>query len=90
MQTIIYGISNMSSLNTILTALVIFGVLVLFFYAIRELIIWYWKIDINTESLSRIADSLEIIASSSNPSAISNDRDKEKEEIPGDFKQTDI
>lgn len=80
MQTIIYGISNMSGLNTILTALVIFGVLVLFFYAIRELIIWYWKIDVNTDSLSRIADSLEIIASSLNPSTINSNCDKEKEQ----------
>lgn len=35
---------------------------VVFFLIIRELMLWYWRINENTESLKRIADSLEIIA----------------------------
>ncbi len=33
-----------------------------FFLLVRELMLWYWKINQNSESLSRIADSLEVIA----------------------------
>ncbi|MFA6513675.1 MAG: hypothetical protein WCT50_00080 [Patescibacteria group bacterium] len=38
------------------------AVVVVFFLIIRELILWYWKINENTQSLSRIADALEKIA----------------------------
>jgi hypothetical protein len=39
-----------------------FLVAVILFFSIRELMLWYWRINENTESLKRIADSLEIIA----------------------------
>jgi hypothetical protein len=37
-----------------------FGVVI--FLLFREIILWYWRINENTESLKRIADSLENIS----------------------------
>jgi CHASE3 domain sensor protein len=38
------------------------AIFVLVFLIFREVILWYWRINENTESLQRIADSLEVIA----------------------------
>lgn len=48
---------------------------IIIFLLLRELMMWYWRINENTESLKRIADSLEILVASN---IIDNDRKKSK------------
>lgn len=49
-----------SILLILYVSLWIIGVLIVFLL-IRELVLWYWRINDNTQSLQRIADSLEQI-----------------------------
>jgi CHASE3 domain sensor protein len=58
MSSTIFSFSNLGPLVFVLW----FVMGILFFLLIRELMLWYWRINENTESLKRIADSLEIIA----------------------------
>jgi hypothetical protein len=58
MNSTIFSFSNIGPLVFILW----FVMAILFFFLIRELMLWYWRINENTESLKRIADALEEIA----------------------------
>lgn len=70
---------------------VIFWVLVslVFFLIIREIVLWYFRINENTNSLLRIADSLEIIAIAHRPLAKEvGNQEKENNEIKSKFQST--
>jgi len=58
MNSTIFSFSNIGPLVFLLW----FVMAILFFLLIRELMLWYWRINENTESLKRIADALEEIA----------------------------
>jgi hypothetical protein len=75
--------NSLVSTNLIMESLRFSGLIFIFWLALgiiiflllRELMMWYWRINENTESLKRIADSLEILVASN---IIDNDRKKSK------------
>jgi len=58
----------------IMPLLIGLAVFILIFIIFREVMLWYWRINENTESLKRIADSLETIATAADFLATDTDR----------------
>ena len=50
-----------NSFVDIFTLIQIFLIILIVFLLLRELVLWYWKINENTKNLKRIANSLEML-----------------------------
>lgn len=56
---------NTDFTSTLITALIVLGVLILIFLAIRAILLWYWKIDTIVDNQQKQIDLLQEIAKNS-------------------------
>lgn len=56
---------NTNFTSTLITALIVLGVLMLIFLAIRAILLWYWKIDTIVDNQQKQIDLLQEIAKNS-------------------------